>query len=69
MDRAIEEPTGEWIDVIFAPNAVNSCNACIRPAGAIFNRNGHILVTADTTHEIFRVAYNTQLPTIINVNV
>jgi glucose/arabinose dehydrogenase len=67
FNRATETPTGEVIEVLFSPIATNSCNACLRPAGAAFNRNGHLLVTADTTHEIFRVAHNTVLPTIINV--
>jgi len=69
FNRAIEEPTGEVIDVLFSPVATNSCNACLRPAGAVFNRNGHLLVSADTTNEIFRVAHNTQLPIVINVNI
>lgn len=67
FNRATETPTGEAIEVIFAPNAVNSCNACLRPAGATFNSNGHLLVSADTTGQIFRVAHNTVLPTVINV--
>lgn len=66
-NRATETPTGEAIDVLFSPVAVNSCNSCLRPAGAAFNRNGHLLVSADTTNQLFRVAHNTQLPTIINV--
>jgi len=67
FNSATETPTGEAIDVIFSPVAQNSCNSCLRPAGAVFNRNGHLLVSADTTHQIFRVAHNTVLPTIINV--
>lgn len=53
--------------MIFAPDARDSCNTCIRPVNAIFNKAGHLIVTADATSEIFRVAYNTQLPTITNV--
>lgn len=67
FNRATETPTGEAIDVLFSPVAVNSCNTCLRPAGAAFNRNGHLLVSADTTNQIFRVAHNTVLPTVINV--
>ena len=62
-------PTGEIVDVIFAPDARNSCETCIRPVNAVFNKAGHLIVTADATNEIFRVAYNTQLPAITNVNV
>ncbi len=65
--RNAELPTGEIVDVIFAPNATNSCNTCIRPVNAVFNKAGHLIVTADATNEIFRVAYNTQLPVITNV--
>lgn len=69
FNRAQEIPTGEFVDIIFSPVAVNSCNTCLRPAGAIFNRNGHVIVTGDTTNEIFRVAHNTQLPLIRHVHV
>lgn len=65
--RNEELPTGEIVDVIFAPNPRNSCNTCIRPVNAVFNKAGHLIVTADATNEIFRVAYNTQLPVIRNV--
>lgn len=60
-------PTGETVDVIFAPDARNSCQTCIRPVNAVFNKAGHLIVTADATNEIFRVAYNTELPEITNV--
>lgn len=60
-------PTGETVDVIFAPDARNDCNTCIRPVNAVFNKAGHLIVTADATNEIFRVAYNTELPVLTNV--
>jgi len=60
-------PTGEIVDVIFAPNTRHDCNTCLRPVNAIFNKAGHLIVTADATNEIFRVAYNTELPVITNV--
>lgn len=31
---------------------------------AVFNKAGHLIVTADATNEIYRVAYNTELPRI-----
>jgi glucose/arabinose dehydrogenase len=69
FNNAAQTPTGQEIRVLFSTVAQNSCNSCLRPAGSIFNRNGHLLVSADSTHQIFRVAHNTVLPTIINVNV
>jgi len=63
--RDTEVPTGEVTDIIYAPNPTNSCNECLRPVNAIFNKNGHLIVSVDTTGEIFRVAYNTVLPEII----
>lgn len=65
--REQEIPTGEVIDIIYSPNATNSCNSCLRAAGAIFNKDGHLIVTGDTTNEIFRVAYDSVLPVISNV--
>lgn len=65
--REQELPTGDVVDVIYSPDARNSCNSCLRAAGAVFNKNGHLIVTGDTTNEIFRVAYNTELPVISNV--
>lgn len=66
--RNEELPTGEIVDVIFAPNPRNSCNECIRPVNAVFNKAGHLIVTADATNEIFRVAYNAQLPIITQID-
>ncbi len=65
--RNQELPTGELVDIIYSPNATNSCNSCLRATGVVFNRNGHLIVSGDTTNEIFRVAYNTALPVISNV--
>ncbi len=65
--RELYIPTGETINLIYSPVAESSCDSCFRPASAIFNKNGHLIITADTTNEIFRVAYNTTLPTIENV--
>jgi len=67
FDKELEVPTGEAINLIYSPIAESNCNSCFRPASAIFNKNGHLIVTADTTNEIFRVAYNTTLPVIENV--
>lgn len=66
-NRETELPTGEVVDIIYSPNATNSCNSCLRAAGAIFNKDGHLIVTGDTTNEIFRVAYDAALPIISNV--
>lgn len=63
----LDLPTGEVVDVIYSPNPTNSCNSCLRAAGAIFNKDGHLIVTGDTTNELFRVAYNAELPVISNV--
>lgn len=65
--RNAELPTGEVVDVLFAPNPRNSCNTCIRPVNAVFNKAGHLIVTADATNEIFRVVYNAGVPAITNV--
>lgn len=61
-------PTGVVVDVIYSPNPTDNCNECLRAAGAVFNKDGHLIVTGDSTSEIFRVAYNTTLPVITNVN-
>jgi len=69
FNKQEELPTGEVVDVLYSPNPSNSCNECLRPASAIFNKDGHLIVTADTTNEIFRVAYNiATLPTITYVH-
>lgn len=67
LNSELEVPTGDIVDVIYAPNPVNSCNSCLRAAGAVFNKDGHLIVSGDTTNELFRVAYNTELPVISNV--
>ncbi|KAJ6646156.1 hypothetical protein Bhyg_01367 [Pseudolycoriella hygida] len=67
FDDEGELPTGEVVDVIYSPNATNSCNSCLRAAGATFNKDGHLIVSGDTTNEIFRVAYDTELPVINNI--
>ncbi|XP_037042784.1 uncharacterized protein BB_0024-like [Bradysia coprophila] len=67
FDKDQELPTGELVDVIFSPNSTNSCNSCLRATGVVFNRNGHLLVAGDTTNEIFRVAYDVDLPVITNI--
>ncbi|KAG4079130.1 hypothetical protein HA402_001101 [Bradysia odoriphaga] len=57
FNNSTQLPTGEVTDVIFAPNAVNSCNTCLRPVGAIFNKRGHLIVAADATNEIYKITY------------
>jgi glucose/arabinose dehydrogenase len=49
-------PTGEINDVLYEPDTIG-CNNCLRPVNAVFNRNGHLIVSADATSEIFQVTY------------
>lgn len=67
MNTREELPTGEVVDIIYAPNPTNTCNTCLRPTDAIFNKDGHLIVTGDTTDELFLIAYDTELPVINNV--
>lgn len=65
-----ELPTGEVVDVIFAPNAVSYCNTCLRPVGAIFNKKGHLIVAADATSEIYKITYrNSSAGLFVSFNV
>lgn len=50
-------PTGEINDVIYEPNLATCGNGCLRPVNAVFNKNGHLIVSADASSEIFKVTY------------
>jgi glucose/arabinose dehydrogenase len=65
FDKTTLEPTGQYIDAIFDPN-VNCGNNCFRPVNVVFNNNGHLIVSTDSSHEIFRLWYGTPPPRIRN---
>jgi len=49
-------PTGEILDVMFEPNPAD-CGRCFRPVDLAFDKNGHLMVTADASSEVFRISY------------
>ena len=49
-------PTGEIINVLYEPNP-SGCSVCFRPVNLVFNQDGHLIVSADASDEIFRVSY------------
>lgn len=63
VDKATGLPTGEEKDIMFTPN-VESCNNCLRPVNAVFNKQGHLIVSTDTSGEIFRVFYDAIPPPV-----
>lgn len=58
-------PTGDILDVIYEPNTGSCGAACFRPVNAVFNKDGHLIVSADASNEIFRVAYNATLAPVV----
>lgn len=54
-------PTGEIIDIIFEPD-MNNCQQqaqrCFRPVNAIFDHNGHMIVSSDESGDLIRVTYD-----------
>jgi len=58
-------PTGQIIDILYEPNTAG-CVDCFRPVNAVFNKNGHLIVSADSSAETFKVTYGTQPAPIVN---
>jgi len=50
-------PTGEIITIIHEPNTTFCSFNCFRPVNAIFNNNGHLIISDATNNEILRVTY------------
>jgi len=50
-------PTGEINDLLYEPNLASCNNNCLRPVNVVFNKNGHLIVSADSSSEIFKVTY------------
>jgi glucose/arabinose dehydrogenase len=64
FDRATNEPTGANFNVIFEQNT--GCSSCFRPVNAVFTHQGHLIVSADATNQIYRIFYDATPPTIRN---
>jgi len=59
-------PTGEILDIIYEPDLATCYERgnCFRPVNAVFNKNGHLIISVDTSDELFKVTYGTPPPTI-----
>lgn len=63
FDKATLIPTGEILNVIYDPEKERCVNngeraTCFRPVSVTFDYNGHMIVTVDSTGELFKVYYN-----------
>jgi len=67
FNKVTHEPTGQNINVIYEPN-LNTCLNCLRPVNVVFDLNGRLIVSADSTNEIFRVYYGSQPPPVTGVS-
>ncbi|CAL8072895.1 unnamed protein product [Orchesella dallaii] len=56
IDPQTRLPTGEILDVMYEPDPAG-CGRCFRPVNLVFNKQGHLLVSADASSEIFRITY------------
>lgn len=65
FDKTSGNPTGEYTDIIFEPNKLTCLGTCFRPVNAVFDKKGHLLISADESNEIFRVYYDSEPPQII----
>ncbi|CAL8072894.1 unnamed protein product [Orchesella dallaii] len=57
IDPQTRLPTGEILDVMYEPDPAG-CGRCFRPVNLVFNKQGHLLVSADASSEIFRITYD-----------
>ncbi|ODN05481.1 L-sorbosone dehydrogenase [Orchesella cincta] len=56
IDPQTRLPTGEILDVMYEPDPAG-CGRCLQPVNVVFNKEGHLLVSADASSEIFRITY------------
>ncbi|CAL8072892.1 unnamed protein product [Orchesella dallaii] len=56
IDPQTRLPTGEILDVMYEPDPAG-CGRCLQPVNLVFNKQGHLLVSADSSSEIFRITY------------
>lgn len=57
-------PTGEMMDIIYEPDLTNCRFNCFEPVNAVFNQNGHLIISAAKSGELFRVTYGTPPPPV-----
>ena len=64
FNKTTLHPTGEILNIIYEPNTSDCGGSCFRPVNAVFNKDGHLIISADASNEIFRVVYNATAPSI-----
>jgi len=61
FDKTTLMPTGETLDILFDQNLENPG---LRPVNVVFDRDGHMIVTSDSSNDIIRVYHAQQPPTL-----
>jgi len=65
FDKLSLMPTGQSEQVLYTNNVANCGNECHRPVNAVFNARGHLVISADSNHEVVIVYYGQPGPRFI----
>ena len=64
FDKLSLLPTGGSEEVLYTPN-VGNCGNCFRAVNAIFDSQGHLVVSADSSGELVKIYYGQAPPRFI----
>lgn len=60
FDKNTGEPTGTSLNPLFDPDV--NCNNCFTPVNVVFDYDGYMIVSTDSSHDIFKI-FHTTIPT------